>query len=118
MDALGTSAKKFDRKDPTRHKKIKFEGRDVHLSIHGVWRPINGEGGLNKQILRNTDLLLVSIPKMFQPEGKTIRKPVELWEDAEAMKLLNVHKSNGNILIVPGDLSDKELRKEIKKRMK
>lgn len=119
LGALKSNAKRFNKTDPTRERRTTHNGHEVHLIIHGVWRPLKGEGGLPEDILKDTDLLLVPHERMFYPEGKSIRmKDAELWDNEESMMLLREHEKNGRVLVVPGDMTDAELRKEIEKRMK
>jgi hypothetical protein len=117
MRALGSNAV-FQRNKKSRRKKIKADGRDYHFTIHGVWRPTKGEGGLRSDVLRNSDILLVPRREILTERTMKNNPNVDLWDHPESMKILKDHLKRGNVMVVHEDMSDKELFREIEKRSK
>ena len=117
MRVLGSTAKFDKKKSESRRKTIKYNGRDVHLSIHGVWRPVKSVGGLDKQTVKNTDIFLVPHRGMFFPGSGHDKGHVDLWKNEDVTTLLKEHEKRGNIIVVHEEMNDADLRKEILKRV-
>jgi hypothetical protein len=98
-------------------RKMKAGGRDVAITLHGVWRPINGERGLSKRVLGDTDLIVVSDRGVIGDNTLKANKKADLWKDRKAYDMLRKHEKEGRVLVLPGDLSGRSLREEIKRRM-